>query len=76
MQKEIIAAASVMKAPPSEATSGTTTLVPFFLLHESREQRFGFPPKLTFTIRNNKHVISDMTIINTPVMACLVVIQI
>lgn len=57
MRKEIIATASIMKVPPSDATSGTTTLFPFLLLHEPEKQRFGFPPKLAFTIRNN-HVIS------------------
>jgi len=45
MQKEITAIISIRKAPPSDATSGTTTLFPF-LLHEPVVQRFGFPPKL------------------------------
>jgi hypothetical protein len=48
MRKEIIATASIMKAPPSDATNGTTTL--FILLHEPEEQRFGFPPKLAFKV--------------------------
>lgn len=53
MQKEITVITSIMKAPPSDATSGTTTLFPFLLLHdEPGEQRLGFPPKLAFTIKN------------------------
>lgn len=52
MRKQIIATASITKAPPSDATNGTTTLFPFLLLHEPEEQRFGFPPKLAFTVRN------------------------
>jgi hypothetical protein len=50
MRKEIIATANIMKAPPSDATNGNTTL--FILLHEPEEQRFGFPPKLAFTVTN------------------------
>jgi hypothetical protein len=51
MRKEIIATANIMKAPPSDATNGNTTL--FILLHEPEEQRFGFPPKLAFKVTNN-----------------------
>jgi hypothetical protein len=51
MRKEIIATANIMKAPPSDATNGTTTL--FILLHEPEVQRFGFPPKLAFKVTTN-----------------------
>jgi len=34
MRKEIIATTSIMKAPPSDTTNGTKTLLPFLLLHE------------------------------------------
>jgi hypothetical protein len=56
MRKEIIATASIMKAPPIDATNGTKTLVPFLLLHEPEVQRFGFLPKLAHTVIHN-HVI-------------------
>lgn len=46
MQKEITAIISIRKAPPRDATSGTTTLFPLLLLHEPCVQRSGFPPKL------------------------------